>query len=211
MPTRESVLNDALALLGQPRMSGPADTSTWVRRLEGGFDGVAQRMLEIHPWNFATVREALAAAAETSLSSSGLSLQGRSYAYTKPAVARIVLVNSSGAWSDNGETGHYEDEGGYIFTDLSPCWLFYISKSWLTRIGSWPAVFAWAVATELASSHAEVSTKDSGKQEQLMMRAREALRAARSWDASQRPFTAHPEGRWVRSRRGIGRNPYWDV
>jgi hypothetical protein len=208
MATRQSVLNDALVLQGNPRGAGPADTSSWVRRLDGGLDDTSKRLLEKHPWNFATVRWGLSAASEATLTAAGLTLVGREYAYTKPPVLRIIGVNATGDVNDNDDTGHYEDEAGYIFTDLSPCYLIGVSGAWIENFGAWPAVFAWAVATELAATHCEVSTKNGSQADRLEEAARSAFREARSWDASQKPFQAHASGRWAQAMRGR-RNSRW--
>jgi hypothetical protein len=191
--TKVDVINEALALLGQPEMSGPSDTSSWVRKLTKRYNPTVRRLLEIHPWNFASSRVALQVTATTPI--------GREYAYNKPAdCLRICLVNNTGVSEDN-EIPDYEDEGGTILTDMSPCYLFYISSTWATKEGAWPQAFAHAVSCELANVQTEAVTKNLAKGESADRRAAKALKKARAWDAAQKPFKRSPGGLWAGARR----------
>lgn len=194
MTTKTEVLNSTLVLLGQPRMSGPSDTSSWVRKVQGSYNSVVRLLLEDHPWNFATTRVALEL----------VGVQppiGREYRYNKPSdCIRINMINDTGS-SDDTEIPDYDDEGGVILADMDPCYLFYISSSWLTKEGSWPEKFARAVACENASFNAELATKSAQKGISLEKRAAQALTKAKSWDASQKPWRRLPGGTWAGARR----------
>jgi len=194
--TKPDVLNETLFLLGQPQMNGPADTSSWVRRITARYAPTVKLLLECHPWNFPAQRVALelAEVAGTSV--------GREYKYNKPAdCLRINMINDTGSTNDN-EIPDYDDEGGYILADMSPCHLFYISSAWATKEGSWPQIFAHCVSTELASICAEATTKSLNKGMTLEQRAAKALKRGKSWDASQKPFKRMPGGLWAAARRG---------
>lgn len=192
MTTKPDVINEALVLLGQPPASGPSDTSAWVRRITARYNPTVRRLLEDHPWNFASKCEALAVLDETPVS--------RVYAYNKPSdCLRINMINDTGA-SDDQEIPDYDDEGGKILADMSPCYMFYVSSAWITLEGSWPQKFAFAVSCELANINAEVTTKDINKGINAERRADKALKKAKSWDASQKPFRRLPVGEWAAAR-----------
>lgn len=193
MTTKTDVLNEALGALGQPNSSGPSDTSSWVRKLTARYNGVVRLLLEDHPWNFASTRVQLQLTGDTPV--------GRQYQYNKPAdCLRINLINDTGS-ADDLEIPDYEDEGGYILADMDPCFMFYISSAWITKEGSWPQKFARAVSFELASTCAEVTSKQLNKDLSLENKAKVALQKAKSWDASQKPFRRLPGGVWAGARR----------
>ncbi len=206
MTTKLDVLNDALVLLGEPRTSSPDSSDKWVRRLNQAYDGVVRRLLEDHPWDFATKREKLTLAALGDDADGDPLPYGRDLAYNKPAgCLRICWVNDSGQdpTRDDDEPD-YENEEGHILTNLDPCYMGFVSQYFADREGAWPGKFGWAVSTELASVCAEVSTKSESKGLVLEKKAEKALRQAKSWDAAQRPFRRKPRGSWVRSRSAYG-------
>lgn len=194
MTTKADVINETCAMLGLP----PGTTSdSWVRKIVARYNPTVRLLLEDHPWNFPATRVALERVAGTPI--------GREYAYNKPAdCLRINMVNDTGS-SDDAEIPDYDDEGGVILADMDPCYLFYISSLWITKEGSWPQKFARAVSTELAALNAEIATKSAQKGMTLEKRAELALKKAKSWDASQKPWRRLPSGTWVGARRGGGR------
>lgn len=191
MPTRTDVINDALALLDQPPSAGPNDTSTWVKRLNNRYEGVARRLLSDHPWNFAEDRVQLELLDETPI--------GWEYAYNKPGdLLRICKVSDTGRKSDS-PFKDYDDSAGKILTNLSTVYLFYISDSWVEKEGSWPPLFAYAVSTELAYLVNGPTTKSRAKGLDLRSEAKNAFRKAKTWDAQQKPSEELPNGMWVQA------------
>lgn len=202
MTTKGAVINDVLLACDQPPATGPNDTSLWVKRVSLRYPSAVKRMLEIHPWNFATTRSLLQALTETPI--------GRTYAYNKPGdCLRILTVNTTGDARDKSNVT-YEDEGGRILANISPCYLRYVSSSWLTKEGAWPQVFADAVALGVAADSYGVFGKSEQKKALLTSRYEKALRTAKSWDAQQMPFERQPVGDWVRSRSGSRRGRFDD-
>lgn len=194
MTTRADVINEALVACDQPEATGPNDASTWVQRIRNRYNASAKKLLERHPWNFASQRVELAALDTTPT--------GRTYAYNKPGdCLRICIVNSTGRAADNSEPD-YEDEAGQILADMTPCYLFYISANWLTLEGSWPQVFADAVALDLAAKCYGLFGKSAEKKDELKKDAAKALQVAKSWDAAQKPYRRLPRGRWAAARGG---------
>lgn len=194
MTTKSDVINETLVMCEQPPSTGPSDTSTWVKRVSTRYNASVKALLERHPWNFSTKRVQLQLLPDTPI--------GRSYAYNKPAdCLRILRVNNNGS-AENQNEPDYEDEGGAILTDLSPCYMIYVSSLWMTKEGAWPQVFADAVAKDLAAKCYGLFGKSATKKDELKKDASKALQVAKSWDAAQVPFQRQPAGRWVRARYG---------
>lgn len=203
MSDRTAIINMALTELSEPHMSGPNDQSSWVRKLTQNYEPIARQVLSGYPWNFAMKREQLA----VSDSYAG-DLGARTYAYKKPANCLFVaLVNDTGDTRDTGRD-NYDDEDGVIKADMSPLWLWYVDGSYLTREGSWPELFAYAVAVRLAWICAPTSTKKETTKDRLMKDAKVALQKAKTWDAQQKPRRENPIGDWARSRFGGGLSSY---
>ena len=197
MATKIEVLNEALVLLGQPPAASADDTSTWVKRLNSRYSPTVKKLLEQHSWNFATVVKQL----QRLPTASG----GREYSYNKPAnCLRILFVNNTGDPLDN-EWHDYDDADGKIHADYDNIWVWYVSSDYIIKDGSWPQVFASAVAAELAFSCAPVATKDMRRGESLYSIAVAFLKKAKSYDASQKPFRENPRGNWARARRAGSR------
>lgn len=194
MATQAGVLNLALLLCEQPEATGPNDTATWVRRVRNRYHDTAKQLLERHPWNFPMQR--------AQLQDSGEEPIGRTYKYNKPgACLRITKINTTGN-ADDDSTPDYEDEGGYILTDLNPCYMIFVSSDWITQEGSWPQVFADAVSADIAAKCYGIFGKSATKKDELKKDAAKALQVAKSWDAAQKPFRRLPMGSWAMSRRG---------
>lgn len=200
MTDRTEVFNTALMALGQPAMSGPNDTSSWVRKISGQYEHCARLILSAYPWNFATKRIGL----EIADSYAG-ELGARAYAYRKPAdFLRINRVNDTGDAEDDRDLSHlYDDEDGHIKADISPCWLFYISNEYLTREGAWPDTFMRAVALEIAWLCAPTATRKEDSKLRIERDKKRAFQVAKSWDASQKPRRRNPMGNWAGSRGNL--------
>jgi len=191
--TKVDVLNEALLFLGQPPMAGPADTSTWVRRLNDRYTSTVRLLLEQHPWNFSSSIEPLQRLPETP--------PGWAYTYNKPAkLLRLNWINDSGDPEDD-DWHNYDDVGGKILSDYETLYASYISSDWIIKEGSWPQVFARAVSAELAFICAPAVTRDRRDGDSLYAISKKSLKTAKSWDASQKPFRQLPRGSWSRARR----------
>lgn len=195
MTTKVDVINMTLSMLGQPPMATPADNNTWVKRINAQYPASTKAVLECHPWNFPAVWVALERLAETSTASQW------TYAYNKPSdCLRMNLVNDDGN-PDNVTFDAYEDSGGKVYADADAIYLFYISSKWQTKEGSWPELFARAVAADIADIVSPIATKNLNKNMSASARGRSFLKRAKSWDASQKPFRELPHGTWSRARR----------
>ncbi len=193
MPSRVSVFNGALDHLGEPNISGPNDTSSWGRKLTQAYPRVVEKLQAIYPWNFSGKRVELELLDETPIA--------RQYAYSKPADFLSIRKISQTADADARACFDYDDESGKIFADISPCFLYY-GCILFNQEGMWPAAFADAVSGELAFVTAPSITSRDKRRDQCEKIAKSTLRAAKSWDASQKPFRKIPHGSIVMSARG---------
>lgn len=193
MTTKIAVLNATLVLLGQPTVAALTDTSTWLKRALSQYNDVVRALLEQHPWNFPARIVQLERLAEAPVSS-------YSYAHNKPAdflrINRVAPNNNAEDITDYP----YDDEGGTILTSFETTYLWYISNTWLTKEGSWPQVFADAVAAEIRARVAPSASKSDRKQESAVVMATRALKKAKSFDASQKHSKPQPPGKWSRAR-----------
>lgn len=194
MTTKIEVLNASMTLLGQPTVAALTDTSTWFKRALAQYPGVVRALLEQHPWNFPATCEELQRLAETPVSR-------YAYAYNKPSdLLRINRVAPNNNAEDLTEYP-YDDQGGKILADFETAYCWFISSKWLTKEGSWPQVFADAVAAEIRARVAPNATKSDRKQESAVIYATRMLRKAKSFDASQKRSKPQAPGSWARSRR----------
>lgn len=194
MTTKIQIINDALVLLGQPTVAALTDTSTWFKRASNQYPGVVRNLLERHPWNFPAACVQLQRLAEEPVSA-------YQYAHSKPS--DFLRINRVAPNNDPRDANYYDygDEGGKILSDYEETFLWYISNKWLTKEGDFPQVFADAVAAEIRARVAPNATKSDRKQESAVAFALRQLKAAKNFDASQKPFQKNPPGKWSRARR----------
>jgi hypothetical protein len=199
--TQADIINSALVDCEQPEASGPNDTSTWVRRMRNRYPAAVRKVFERHPWKFARKRQQLQDSGQTDVI-------GWDFAYTKPGdCLRIILINATGNTDDRG-VPDYDDEAGFILTNLSPCYLMFVSSDWLSMEGSWPQVVADAVSSELAAKCYGLFGKSATKKDELKKDARLAMQIAKTWDSQQKPYRELPRGKWSGARSGYRRHPF---
>lgn len=201
MTTQADIINSALVDCEQPEASGPNDTSTWVRKMRNRYPGVVRKLLERHPWKFARTRVELQDSGQTDVI-------GWDIAYVKPGdCLRIILINATGNTDDRG-VPDYDDEAGFIKTNLSPCYLMYVSSDFIVQEGAWPQVFADAVSADLAAKCYGVFGKNINKKDELKKAAMYTLQVAKTWDSQQKPYRELPRGKWSGARSGYRRHPF---
>jgi hypothetical protein len=200
MTTKTDVMNRTLILCDQPTTASFDDTSTWVTRVRNRFIPMVRKLLERHPWNFASARQALEQQLGTPI--------GRDFAYNKPGTClRIIRINDTGD-PDDDRPQRYDDEAGQILTNLDPCYLFFVSSLWINKEGAWPQIFADAVSSNIASDVYGAFGKNSAQRERLDKMADKDLGDAKAWDAAQKSFKPNPMGTWARARAGNSRYRY---
>lgn len=143
MPTRLSVMNKALRILGQPALASPDQNDEAGRLLRASWDESANACYEVGNWNSAIERVELSR-------SSIVPAWGYSYYYELPGdFVRLVQISQSG---DNNEdfTG-YRPENGMYATDAETLYIRYVSKNLMILApGEWTQAFADFVSATLA-------------------------------------------------------------
>jgi len=202
--TQLELYNEALRLLGERKIASLTENRSPRRLLDDVWSARARdKCLEMGLWNFATrtTQEAFNSGVSPSF--------GFQYAFDKPSdYIRTVEI------SDDEYFHHplldYHDEGSYWFADVDTIYLRYVSNdsSYGYDYSLWPEHFTLWVAHYLADAirpHLK-GFKDSTERKEWRDQVQDALRAARSHDASNSPTQFPPPGSWVTSRtRGSSR------
>lgn len=193
MPTKLSVFNDALGLLGQPLLEDPeVESNEDAITLRGHWQSVVEIAHEKTAWDFAKVRWQCARLDQTPA-------HGYKYYYALPPdLLRLLYVSETGQADD--ETLAWEGEPGKIATDLETIYITYISDASTTAVGRWSASFAYYVATELAARSA--GKINSSAVEHIIKERKKALSDAIGLDATQGPVKRARHGSWSRAARG---------
>lgn len=199
MATRVSVLNAALAILGEPLKSGPNDTSSWVEKLTALYETTVVRLEGAYPWDFNATTEALAI-------DDTFTPITREYAYAKPAGLLRVKMLSLTADPEARAYYDYEDQDGRILSDATPLYMHF-HKQLLDQEGMWPEAFAFAVSSELAWLVSPGISKPRRDRDEIRKDKEKAWRDAKSWDAAQKPHRRLPHGNIVQS--ALSRTSRW--
>jgi hypothetical protein len=196
MTTQADVTNDALELLGEPPATGPDDDTEWVVRITDAYPREVKKLFEEHPWNFSLTKVQLAAVDPTP--------DGWTYGFTKPAKCkRIVKVSASE--DPTSSVIDYQDFGNRIHADSETTWLIYVDGEKIDRPGTWPELFAGALAAQLAWKVCPVTGASLEKKEYLERIARRTLSKARLWDGVQNGPFVIPPGQYETARFGFSR------
>lgn len=196
MPTKLTVFNDCLGMLGQKPLDSDDEAGEDGDTMRYHWDDVVQYAHEKTGWNFAKRREELSQNATAPTS-------GYQYYYDLPAtLKRIVYVSQSGLPHD--PLLDYENEDGKLATDASTVYLTYVSDETATTPGEWTNSFAHYVAAELAMRCAPKI--NPSKEEKIEKMVKKTLNDAIGFDATQEPPKPRPLGSWALAARGLGNN-----
>lgn len=196
MPTKLSVFNDALGMLGQTVLDDADQTGEDGDTLRGHWTATVEYCHEKTGWNFAKTREELARSGTTPD-------HGYDYYYTLPAtLMRLIYITQSGLPHD--PLLDYENEDGKIATDAETVYITYVSSATVTTPGDWTNAFAHYVAAELARRAAPKI--NPSKEEKIDKEVRRAMSDAIGFDATQEPPKRRPMGSWSLAARGLGTN-----
>lgn len=196
MSVRTDIIRDALEALEQPDTVGPDDsTDPIVKRLVANYERRARVFLQEYPWNFATVIVQLSAVADTP--------SGWDYGFSKPnKMERILQVYDSAEMHEKGSI-IYEDRGGLICTNYETTWLRYVDGAFASNeSGAWPETAKMALALRMADLLSGRTAMGQGDRDKLTLRARQAFKDAKRWDAQQMPVKRRPPTHWQRQRFG---------
>ena len=201
MPTKLSVYNGALRLLGKTRLDDTDEDDKAAVALSDAWDDVVRGCFEEYPWNFAAERAQLELLETTPVHTF-------TSHYAKPA-DWLATINITVSANDDDKLIAYSDEAGgatqpkgVIATSSTSVYLRYISDLYITRIGNWSQKFADYVAAKLAQECCQEITGNTSKMEDIDREKRKRKHEATNWDSRQNPMRVMPPGRLVRARLG---------
>lgn len=143
MPTKLSVFNKALRILGQPALGTVDQNDEAGRFLRASWDETVNACYEVGNWNSAIERAELA-------QSVTVPTWGYSYYYELPDdFVRLVQITQSG--DINEDFTGYRIENGMVATNAETLFIRYVSSNLLTLApGEWSQAFADFVSASLA-------------------------------------------------------------
>ena len=208
MPTKLSLYQGALRLLGERKLSGLSENREARHLLDDVWDdGAVDDCLQAGQWKFAM---------RTRMLDYSPSVQpdfGYQRAFDKPTdLIRIAAVCCDEYF--NVPLVNYSDEAGYWFSDLDTIYVKYVSNdaSYGGDYSLWPPNFTKFVQAYMANEIVTGLTNAQAKKEDTRREAAETLAASLATDAQAGPPEFAPRGSWVLARgnrfsRNNGRGP----
>ncbi len=175
MPSKISIINKALRMIGQSELNSLSDSTAAAARCDSAWASVLDEVLRAHPWSHFTTWASLAPL-------SSAPVFGFRYAYALPSTCiRIIDVRSHGDLHQAALP--FELVGTSIYTDAKPALARYVARN--ADSTYWPADFCEALSCKLAADIAMPLARDGGQIMQAMFeRYQRALDYARLTDAA---------------------------
>jgi hypothetical protein len=198
MTTRLSLYNGALLAIGERELASLTENREPRRVLDTVWnEGAVDYCLGLGQWKFA--KRTTQATPDTGVEPS--------FGYRKAYPLPSDFLRTAGVWSD--EYGsmpltQYRQEANYIFSDIEPIYLSYISNdaAYGGDLSRWPTDFVQTVQTYLAHRIVWRLTQNQDKTDKLEKAFRKLEKEAKSSDAMEDPTKFPPQGSWVSSRTG---------
>ncbi len=213
---RLNIYNQALQLVGQPRLSSLGDVMPIRFALDDAWDNTVSDALSRGFWEFAT-KELQLDVDDVSCGVKGASTDADGFTtYPKPddwmhttylSYSSRAEVYSQGGftsgWGDQLST--IEDLGTAWRSDRSPIFVGYVSKDYLaeTHIPSWSSLFTEFVISSLARRVAYYIQAPATTIDMLDRMDKDRILRARSQNALNQRQTPVSRGTWLRSRQGM--------
>ena len=197
MASRLSIFNGALRALGERRLASVTEDHQSRRECDDAYDDVVANCLEAGFWNFAMRTVELEASTDV------VPEFGMTYAYEKPSDwVRTYKMSASERFDPPLEDWH--DEGGYIFADIEPLYMRYVSNDTDAglNLALWPRSFVTFVELSLAMAVCLNVKSSETTLDMLSKRLRRAKADAMAKDAMNQAVEFPPTGTWVQSRNG---------
>lgn len=196
MPTKLSVWNEALSILGRAPINDPEEASETTRVLADHWSRSPTMVFEEATWNCAVRRVALQRSATAPTF-------GYLYYYPLPAdCSRIITVSDSGNEGDAFEA--WTEEAGKIATDATTLYLVYVKAGVIDTPGAWTQALADYISADIAERAAPRLASD--KLEHAMGMRKRRRKHALAQDAMRSPPRRLAHGQWVSARLGNIRN-----
>jgi hypothetical protein len=198
MPTKLSLYNGALRILGERKLASLTEAREPRRKLDEAWDADAlNTVLQAGQWNFG--------ARSTRLESDPSITPefGYQYAFEKPSdFVRVMGVCQDGYY--NIPLTRYSFEGGYWYADLDQIFVRYVSND--AQYGAdyslWPPNFTRYAEAYLAELVAMGITQSADKKLAAQHEMKRWLTEAAATDAMEQPVKFKPAGSWSSARRG---------
>jgi len=185
-----SIVNRALSALGHKPIVSFDDDSKAARLADRDYDDLRDAVIQAHPWNFAQVREMLAANATAPV-------WGFERAFDLPSSPYCLRVLS--VQNEDPETGTWKVEGRQIVTNFAdPLPILYLAR--VTDVGLTTTLFREALSARIAWDWAESITGSTSKAEAAREWYERKLSEARSIDGQEGTIETLDSGQWVRAR-----------
>lgn len=201
MPSRNSITNHALDLLGEPSVDDYTDAVERAERIAAAWDDTRDALLRAYLWSFAIERASLAA--DSTAPTWGFARQ-----FTIDGdVVRLVQVDQyypPASLSDyvGTDSAPYRREGNKILTDIAaPLKVRWVINS--VDVGSWDPCFARVMACDLADRYATRGTGSESIKQRIKSERSDALIQALRANAIETPPTAIGDGSWMASRLAV--------
>jgi hypothetical protein len=192
--TLRHIYNDALSILGLPKIVANDDDSNRRSALDTAWDAeLIRSLLEDIGWTFAI---------ETQKSQYDPSLEPE-WGYSRVHAVPSDLLRLDGVFTDEYlrfPLKYYFDEGDNLYTDYDEIYIQYVSTDYVSTPDSWPTSFKRLVAGRLAKDAGAVLVSEGANVDRADIEYESRERTAYSSDAVQSPPRLIHEGSWVRSR-----------
>jgi len=195
MASKLSIYNGALRALGERRLASLSEDRSSRRELDDAYDDVVATCLEAGFWNFAMRTVELEASTDV------VPEFGLNYAFDKPSDWVRTYKMSANERFDP-PLDDWNDEQGYIFADVEPLYLRYVSNDVDTGLNLtlWPRSFTAYVEHALAKAVCLNINSSETRNAELVKDLRKAKADALAKDAMNQAMEFPPTGTWVQSR-----------
>jgi hypothetical protein len=197
-PTQLSIYQGACLALGQRRIASLSATDPIRYELDAVWNtNFVRGCLEDGLWNFAL------RTSQWDYDTGYTASFGYNYRFDKQT-DHVRLAEISEDEFFHHPLLRYQDEGAYIFAEISPIFVRYVSDgaSYGTDYSKWPDSFTRYVEHKLASRVVKILTDAKVDADDLMRDTARLLTSAKSKDAMKDPTKFPPESSWNAARRG---------
>ena len=184
-----AICNSALTKIGSSHLISTEDTLPHAQAVRAQLPVIRDKLLRLHPWNFAVTRANLARLSQPP--AFGFAYQ---YQYPSDLLRLLSLYTSSG----QSETAPYHIEGRHLLTNKDSVRIRYIRQ--VDDPHEMDSTFRELLALRLAADLAISVAGSRSLREHLLKEAEDALTDARRLDAQEEPTPSIPDGSWLEVR-----------
>lgn len=199
MPSKLSIYNGALTILGERKLASETENREPRYRLDDVWDNdMIRRVLQMGQWKFAKRTVELEASPSVTPSF------GYQYAFDRPTDFVRTIAFCSDEYFNQPLT-RYENEASWWFADVEKVYVAYVSddEQWGSDLSLWPENFTEMVEHYMAM---KVGPRLAGidiSDKTLARWWKGWLAEAKATDAMEAPAKFPPKGGWSRSRQGF--------